>query len=334
MGLFKSKRAPAAVCTHKMRFYKGEETICGESLPCKFGHTDTDAAPRTDLVGKSPVIAVTTDLAEVAGAVVWWKQVGPTNVQAVAAAVLAAGFDEAWIPKACTPARALRLTMRKMRERHLFERSLPGGGWALVAERAALGDAGLEHNTSLSVRQDPDSGALSFEPPGHARAPQIEAVYREMLGESPHSATSRWLTGRTEAVQALSLREGGGIYFVPRPRLEVWRHLTAAVKSCTGHHFAEVPALRSEEAVAAILASLTEEAGARAAELEAEIMGGELSDKALGTRADRCREISTKVAEYEALIGRAAPELSARLEALQASIAAAKLIATPSPEGA
>jgi len=134
-------------------------------------------------------------------------------------------------------------------------------------------------------------------------------------------------------VQAVSLRERGGFYFVPRDRLPVWRQVVAVVRACSGHRLFEIPAMRTEEAVEAILTAIRDEAAERMAEMEA-YLAGEVSTRGLNSWERRLGELQEKLAHYAELLGVALPDLDAKAITLKGAVQAARIVAASQPEAA
>jgi hypothetical protein len=123
------------------------------------------------------------------------------------------------------------------------------------------------------------------------------------------------------------LRETGGFYFVPRDKAGLWRVFTGVVHAVSRHRVYEIPAMRSDEAVAAILAALESEAAAEAKALEDELCKGEVTARTCTSRLAKCRDLAAKVASYEQLLGANLDVLRERLGHLDAGLAEAALSA-------
>ena len=169
---------------------------------------------------------------------------------------------------------------------------------------------------------------LSVNPPTFPQAGELRAAYERHLGCMSANDVSTWMCELLKVVNGVSLRDTGGIYFIPRSSLATWRAMMGAVRACSAHAVFEVPALRSDEAVEAILDAITREAETAAADMEEEIIMTDLGARALRTRANRCEAIQRKLEDYEQLLGRGMDTLKERLGGLQAQMAAAALAAS------
>lgn len=130
-----------------------------------------------------------------------------------------------------------------------------------------------------------------------------------------------WLADRLHAV---ALRDRGGMYFLLRESVAEWRKMVEVVEAVSGHRVYNIPALRSEDAAKAVLDAVEAEA-LEAIERTREELKGELSDRALKTRQERCQQIATKVESYEEALGGKLEALRPLLDELHASIVAAAL---------
>lgn len=270
---------------------------------------------------------VAVESMETAGAMVWWRLSGTTTLEALRAAWVGQGLAEALLPDNPSPVAAMRRAVQERCERRVLARPLDNvRGWALVAEHAQGEE--LTHSVSCRVMVN-DEGRLSVNPPDHPLAARLRTDYEAHLASISQRDVSHWMCGLLETVHAVSLRDTGGVYFVPRADLPVWRQVVAALRACSAHEVYEVPALRTEEAVEAILAAVAREAANAATEMEDELMDAALGQRAIRTRAERCERMRAKLAAYEELLGRGLDTITKRVGDLQANLAAAALIASP-----
>jgi hypothetical protein len=156
--------------------------------------------------------------------------------------------------------------------------------------------------------------------------------YRLMLA---HSDVSAWLIDMAYKLGAVSLRESGGVYFIPRTNTSIWMKVAAALDA-VGSSVFTIPAMKTAEAVAAITDAITAEAAALSKSIEDEMeKTGEdaLGSRALKTRVNTLEEMIAKVSTYEELIGRQL-EIRERVQRLSANVSAAALTAMNESEAA
>jgi len=261
-----------------------------------------------------------------AGAIVWWRMSGDTQRADLVTAYIAAGLNEKEVWGDPGPASALRRSMHSLEEKRRLVRPLEKrGAWALVTENVKGED--ISHTNLATVHLgDDDKPTMN---------PVIPDLLQPILdGFDYYSRTwttddvSSWLTHRVlHSCNAVTLRDTGGVYFVPRNLLDLWRRIVGALRSVSAHRVFEVPALASEEAVASILDAVEREATTAATAMEEDLVEAELGARALRNRAEKCAAVVRKVESYEALLGTKLDVLRDRLLTLQGQLAAAALVA-------
>lgn len=122
-------------------------------------------------------------------------------------------------------------------------------------------------------------------------------------------------------LNAVSLCQRGGFYFVPSQGVEQFRREVA----CISGDFCEVPAMRTKETVKAVLDSLAREAAAGIDAIFTELSEGSLGSRALNTRKAECERMAMKLSDYEGMLGASLPIIVSRLEQLQAAVTQAVL---------
>jgi len=178
-------------------------------------------------------------------------------------------------------------------------------------------------------------GKITFDPDGHdagnlvlaAKQEEIRASYTKHVSALSAGDISSWLVDLAYRVKAVSLRDTGGIYFVPSPALVQWHTIMGVIRAVSGHQMFEVPALKSDEAVDAILDAVTTEAKEEIAKLEAALASDTMGARGLSNRSDRAKTMLDKLKSYEALLGKGAANINERLEELQVELATAALAA-------
>lgn len=271
------------------------------------------------------VVAITEAMQE-AGAIVWWRLSGDVPADTLRAAMVEAGFGEEQAPDNPTVPTALRRTLMELRNRdRLVIPRNNGKGWAVVAVKDE-GDDDLAFDQELNVQVDA-VGRLQMLPADHPLQGQIKNAFDANLEHLAPEDISTWLVGMAYEAQAVPLRDGGGIYFVPKTKLADWRKLVGVLRSISQHAVYEIPALRSDEAVSAILAAIEREAETEALAMEEALADDNLGPRALHGRASRCDAVEQKVAAYEELLGTKLDSLRGRLDKLRAKIAHAAMAA-------
>jgi hypothetical protein len=266
------------------------------------------------------------------GAIIWWHLTGAVNSERLRQEWQARGLDAKLFPDLPTPGYALHHTAKKLSEQRRLARPLEGKkGWALVHEHAD-GD-GLDYDMGCRMKLDANDDVV-VDPPDHALAKEIKATFERLLREYDHHLIGRWLRDMSRAHRAVCLRETGGVFFVPRDQVESIKRYFAALHTASACRVYEVPAMRSEEAVEAVMDAVAREAEQEAAEMEKALSEMELGERALQGRAARCQQMIEHVESYEELLGRGLDKLKKRIEDLKANAVAAALSAAAEDEKA
>lgn len=260
-----------------------------------------------------------------AGAIVWWALSGAVDVDRLRQAWEAAGLDPSNVPDAPAPSVALRRAVHELSESRRLARPLEGRkGYSLVAERAS-GET-LDYAQELTATVD-DDGILSIAPWDHTLASELRAAYHRNREALTIPDISKLLIDFCDALGAVGLRERGGMYFVPNAKVNAYRAAARVLRAVSSHVCYEVPAMRSAEAVAAILDAVKREAAQAQAELEAILDAAEVGERGLRSKVRDVEALERKVAAYEDLLGESMPAIHTRLSDLRARLAEAAIVA-------
>ncbi len=217
---------------------------------------------------------------------------------------------------------------------HLDVHHLGRGEWAIVGSaserQAESADASVQRQLVYSIEctakvvREGDSERLEIQGRGEE---QIRAAYNAAKTCLAPSDIGTWLTEKAAKLDAVALRDRGGVYFVPKPTVHKWEHIIAALKACSRHAVHVIPAMRSADAVEAILAAVTDDTRTACGRIVADIGDGTLGTKALGNREKVTAELLDRVERYEELLGARLDALRSVLDETRAAVATAKLAA-------
>jgi hypothetical protein len=280
---------------------------------------------------------------ETAGAISYWSLEGEAEVDALCTSLALEGVDPSLFPEGPTPAEALvRGARASCRNSHQLIRPLARGAWAFVQETvfpAASGDEPrIEHTHLLSgsvVTSEEDGQRVHRArieiARGVERTPAIEALIDEIRaaaalqrGVLVPTDVSNWLVAIAKRLHAVGLRDRGGVYFVPRDVLPTWRRIARVLAEETRHKVFEIPAVKTEEAVEAILTAVRQQVQAQFVAAD-QYLSGQVSNKGLNSLERTLGETKSYVDHYVALLGAALPDLSDKLENLNGALTAARL---------
>jgi hypothetical protein len=275
---------------------------------------------------------------DTAGAISYWRLSGDTTLAKLTQAWQAEGLDAALLPSEPSAEVAIRRAVVSQESANRKAFKIKGGdfngGWGLVEVDTKDGHV----NTTELIRARWDVGyqiirtdinTLSVETSKISN--EIQAAFRAARVTLASTDIGGWLVKLADGKAATSLRDSGGIYFVPRPNVAFWEQVARAIQAAGEHRVFRIPALHCDEAVEAILDSITREARDAAEEIEAELAArteeSGIGDRALASRKVRCEKLLDKIRSYETLLGVKLPEIQTRIEGLAGSVVAAALAA-------
>lgn len=282
-------------------------------------------------------LIVTPETVTTAGAISYWRLSGPVRLDALRAAWEGQGLDPELLPAPPSPETAFGRAVRELQHKRQLVRPLARRGvWVVVDEQVRPGQV-LAHRQLLRAVYNParpsnaDLTCIDATPDEFRRLEyKIADNYARFRGELDPADISAWLVHLTSKQNAVSLRDTGGIYFVPRPGVEFWRKVVTAVRSVSAHQLFTIPAMKNSEAIDAISDAVSQEAAALVEEMDKELAAtgdDALGERALRTRAAQCRAQLDKVTAYEELLGVKLGAVRERIDQLSANIAHAVLIA-------
>lgn len=286
-----------------------------------------------------PNLIAITDKTTSAGAIVLFRMSGPTDYETFKSAWIDSGLDPTQFIRRPSLGHALEKSV-KQSAGTLLPRRLPGvrDSWALVMETPTGGT--LQHKTVLHITLS-ETGRPIFTDSEHrdvpastgdhsmsATAEQIRSQYDRNLDALSTGMVSQWLIDLCKNLNAVAVRDTGGIYFLPPRALPAWAKITKTVRSATNHEIIMIPAMPADETVRAVLECITQEAETSADRLYSDVEKG-LGDRALKTRANQAAALREKVAEYEELLGVQLTTVREKLKRLKGSLMAATLLTRP-----
>jgi len=280
---------------------------------------------------------IVADTAETGGTISYWRIASDTSLATLTAAWQRHGLDVAALPTPVKDEVALgRAVADQAGKRRLVRPLARRGAWAIVDETAVEGQPPT-YSTRVMVRFEqgrPVTTAVD------ANGAEYEKMRTELLvafgshqARLAHSDISSWLLDIGAKLGSVSLRDSGGVYFIPRKNVELWNKVASALEEA-GSVIFRIPAMRTEEAVAAITDAISAEAVALTEKMEAELLAeGDdvLGKRALKTRMESATALLDKLSTYEELIGKQL-DIRKRVELLSANVTALALTADTAAE--
>lgn len=273
----------------------------------------------------SNVIALPQGLAgNSTGAVVWWELTGNISHPALVRAWEAEGLDPTLLPELPSAKVALTRAVDDLAKESTARKKhrVSDANWLVYdvvakegekAEFIEIFDASLNKDKSgpvVEVREGAD--------PGLSRQVRDRFFVHQSRLEAQDVGT--WLsTKMLSKLQAVSLRNRGGIYFVSRDQVEMFGKIKSALSKVSTHLVFKMDALKSDEAVEAILHAITTEANTQAEEIEKVLDAGGVGARAYKTQREKAEEMIAKVEAYEKLLDKNLEGFRERLGDLAAS---------------
>lgn len=298
----------------------------------------------------NPKDFVITESAAVAGCVTYWRAGKPINIEALRDAWKAAGLDMALFRKEPEPVTAFRRAVLDQADRRTIDKTsevrtlvrpqAEPHAWAVVEEFVKEGQppvyetlliASFSSQTGVPNRPTYDH-VSGYSNKTEALVERIEGAFQIQSGTFAPEDITTWLVKLAEKKNAVTLRDTGGVYFIPRDAMDFWNKAAEAIETASDktHRVFRIPAVRNSEAAEAIIDAVTAEAEAMARKIDEEVSSG-LGDRALETRKGYIATMLAKVTSYEALVGQQL-KIRERLETLQSSVAMANLVSSATPE--
>lgn len=277
---------------------------------------------------------------ETAGAITYWSLEGEVELLGLRQALEIEGLEGSFLPSGVTMQEALARGARAScsSNRQLVRPLDKRGAWAFIQETVTQGDE-LAHQQLLTGRVslvDQGDGTKKEvydvrRAAGAERTEALDQLADQILAAAEHQRgilsandVSWWLVYVAKQLHAVGLRDRGGVYFVPRDVLPTWRKIARVLADETGHKVFEIPAVKTDEAVEAILTAVKAHVSAKFAEAE-EYLSGKLSNKGLNALERTLGETQEYVEHYVGLLGTALPELVSRLEGIKGALVASRL---------
>jgi len=259
------------------------------------------------------------------GAIVMWHLTGDVQLAELQAAWKARTLDEELLPDLPSAEVCLTRAIDDFTSGKISKKRIKGGGYRIDLDRNYLGDT-ADIVTIGNVTLD-EFDKLVFT---RFQDQEISDTIIENFDKHSKQLSSRdispWLCMKLmNHFKATSLKSNGGVYFVPRERVDELQRVQQALQSVSPHRIYTVKAMTDNEAIDMVVDAIMREAEAEALAVEADLAiedNEETGTKALGVRALRtrvelCDEMIEKVRMYEDLLDRKLDDVRKRLDDLK-----------------
>lgn len=253
------------------------------------------------------------------GRITMWDLSGDVDLGRLAAAL----GDVVAHPDEPSPKVALHRAVDDVARLNRLEvRNRGAGEWVIVDEPEQDGDrliypvacsAHLANDTEVVVR-------------GPRASLDVQGAYDRARASLATTDVGNWLCDTLTKLGGIGLRDRGGVYFVPQDRVDIWERVVAALKTCSSHRVHTIPAMRSQDAVEAILTALTADTKAACDAMVEDIGSSTLGKRALETRENQTADLLARVDRYEGLLGTQLDELRDAIDKTRQAVAVARMM--------
>lgn len=278
------------------------------------------------------------------GALVMWRKRGEVELASLRKAWIEAGLDPDLLPHLPEPSAALPRALKGMETsrgsvRVKAEVLVAGKAWELVARRvesveakkedAQLKEEGVElvqipegskYANVMKVKLSP-LGELIIEPKTWDKAAELERRYRIALRQLSTGDISDWLVRMVRHVGGIAALDQGGVYFVHRDHLPLWKTMCAALHSVSETRVRNPPASTIEDVVGLVLDGLNDEIEKEVNAIQRELEKGEIGTEAKVTsRKARLEDMAKRAEGYRSICGEALNDLTKKLRTMGATL--------------
>lgn len=291
-------------------------------------------------------IVAVSDASITCGAVTFWRLQGEVDLAKLRVGFAAAGLPEEWLPSPPSSKVALTRALAAIKTSGKSIVHLKNGGHAVVALRENESETDLAKRVTASATLTVKLGCNAAEetclivdfPENDEQAERdatdVHGLWQHYCQSVVHGDASPWLSQLMTKLDALCLRDGGGVYFVPATHVQTWSKIVTALASASAYRVSTIPAMKSDEAVASILAALEDEAASHVAAIDALLEADEVGARAIRNRIKETDDVAAKLARYEALLGEKLTAMTEKLETTRASLSLAEMAAMNADESA
>lgn len=275
---------------------------------------------------------VVTESGEACGAIVMWSLDGSVAYDALAASWSNSGLNAQDCPEQPSPRATLRSVMGAFAKRNRIVRPVGEGQLGLVEElvvdRSAKienGEEPLEHRT-LAVARILADESVEVSAKDADLAKDIVESYTTARNFVGVTEFSMWLTTMVQSrFSGVPLRPRGGVYFVPKSHLADLQALASVIETNSNHKLYRISALRTSEAVEAILDAVVREAEELVTDISEDIETSKINKRGGKTRKEALESMQKKLSDYEKLLNSRREDMHSKLEQTEANLAVAIL---------
>lgn len=264
-------------------------------------------------------IIATTDGSAASGVITYWRLEGKVKLTRLKEAWLARNMKEDQLPGTPGMSTVLRRALETVAPQGSTIKSLKESEGYTVLKRTDEHDAKQTWRSTMSAWFDA-AGRLQVDGADHTAIEQAIDAEADLLHPTD---VSPWLVRQAGRCQAVSLREGGGFYFIPAGS-DRWEQVRDVLKVVSHHTIYSVPALHSEEAANAVLDALTDEVKITITQLT-EALAEVSTSRGVESKIQKCSRVITKLDLYDKALDMRLSFLREAMEEMQAKFVQASM---------
>lgn len=240
-----------------------------------------------------------------------------------------AGLSADLLPEAPTAEKALKVAVRECAVGHpehllrLGKEDVTELVFAVVHEQRQ-GDGSLVYDQQAKIRLDRVNEQLTSDDSTHEIVVAVRSAFERLRLTHTADDIRRAVVKTLRSFSAVTLREGGGIYWVPRPHADQLRHLQHAIEQIGSSAFYLLPIHESGDASRTLgdvaKASVEEELAALKREIEGFVVTPPERSSTLIRRLESFDALRAKAALYRDILHVQVIDLDAQLASLTTSV--------------
>lgn len=235
------------------------------------------------------------------GGLTWWS-LGQETDPAIADAIEKMGLPK-YKPEPRSWLMALKAALGKEYPGHMVRPLKQREKNGYIVKREVKGEHDNNYPTVCSANISID-GEITVRD-GEVDLPRLDALAKHYRHVLPASSVSEVLVQiATQEFGGITMREGGGVYFVPEQHVGKWMDVCSIAESFgPGNNLTVVPMEVNHMTLRDIRTSIVREVTSECERLQKEITENNFGDAALNNRIMRSQDTMERMEQYESLLG-------------------------------
>lgn len=154
------------------------------------------------------------------------------------------------------------------------------------------------------VKPSPDAEGVVEISYGYANQAKIQSAYEVYRATLGGTAIGGALVEIVKAMQGVSLKDSGGVYWLPPNKCERWEEIIRAFESAGDNKVYIMRTVMDLQTVRAVSDNIADEVLKANQDLQDEICSGKHGEKAVLNRLEKARGLHKRVRDYENILGK------------------------------